>query len=402
MYIRDNYYLRDILRKTKNHARNSKMNEFVGECEKIDAIQDYHAFKGLMVDYRKKQPENVLLMQSEFGGEGLLYGHRNAFFEYAGAKDAQQRFIFPYFEHGADLRETGILSIRERGYHSFVFQSPYKNEMVHRERPMSPVYNVGPYILYAKPYYHKDVLLKIKKKNEKTALLFPAHTFEGAAAAFDKKKFVKEVFAKFKDEYDTILISVYWNDVTDPLYAMFEASGAKLVSAGFRGDPKFIQRQRAMLELSDVAASNLTGSYIGYALALDKPFFMFRDRATLVDLGNVGSDQEERRYAHTIDDIFRAFSSLNPTEEEMGQQRRIYERFWGGSRYFKTQEEAGKIIALSWKLLNGSGKTTKGYERAIFDALNGKNKAGLSEEEKILLRGSLGMEEEINNGGEAK
>jgi len=392
MYLRDNYYMRDFLRRLKNQSINSKVDRLIYECEQIDSIQDYQIFKKFVIEKIKSQPENGMLTKKEFGSEGLLYGHRDAFFKYAGIESGEQRFIFPYFEHGADLREKGILSVQEQGNHSFVFQAPYKNEMVHRVRPMSPVYNIGPYILYAKPYFNNETYSFLKKKNGRTALLFPAHTFEGASVNFDKKKFVKDVFDKFRNQYDTIMVSVYWNDVDDPIYEIFESEGAKLVSAGFRGDPNFIARQRAMIDLSDVVASNLTGSYIGYAMALNKPFYMFSDRATLTDASNLGNNEEERRYALTIDSMFVAFSSLTPSDEQIEQQRGIFEKFWGGMKHFKTVEEARIIINLSSKLLNACKGTTNGYEQVIKDTLKGGNKINVSDNEMIILLKSLNLD----------
>ena len=75
MYIYDNYYIRDILKKVKNYSHNRKVNRIIEECEKIDSILDYQTFKQFIIKNIKNQPTSTFLAVAEFGGEGLLYGH---------------------------------------------------------------------------------------------------------------------------------------------------------------------------------------------------------------------------------------------------------------------------------------------------------------------------------------
>lgn len=390
MSFQDNYKVRDALRKIKYYRINSYIDSLVKEVKQIDSISDYVEFKKFIKKNIKKKSLTEQLAKHEFGSEGLHYGHRKAFFDYAGIETDEQRYIFPFFEHSADLRERGISNIREPLNHSLVFQSTYKNEIAHRERPLCPVYNIGPYILYAKQYYSGYQLKKIKDSLGKTALLFPAHTFEGASIDFDKQKFVKEVFDRFKHDFDSIMVCAYWMDVDDPIYDAFEAEGAKIVSAGFRGDDNFIARQRVMYELSDLVSSNLEGSYIGYSLALKKPFYMFSNRARLNSHENIGSNEQEYRFSLTVNKIFKAFSNINPSYKQLDEQQSIFEYYWGGLNQFKTREEASKIITLNMKLLKKSKYTTYGYEKCIIDVLQGNNKANIDNDELLILKKALG------------
>lgn len=394
MYLYDNYYSRDWLKKVKNIKMNTKLNTIIEECSQIDSIKEYSMFKKFIMDNVKNKPIADYLMKSEFGSEGLRYGHRNAFFEYAGVDSKEQRFLFPYFEHGADLRERSVVMPNNKEIHSFVLQSPYKNIMIHRERPLAPVYNVGPYILYAKKYYDDDTFAEMKEKYGKTLLLFPAHKYEKAEVSYDEAKFVKDVMDKFKDDYDTILISVYWYDVDDSIYERFEAEGAKLVSAGFREDPNFIVRLRAIMEFSNLVASNMTGSYIGYSKALRIPFYMFEERAKFYDIAHIGSEEQEKEYACTLNRIYAAFSEIHPTEAQLKEQEKIYKYFWGGSDCFKTKEEARVMISLSSKLLAKCGGTIKGYENIVQDVIKGNNRANLNSDEMELLLNSIYIENE--------
>lgn len=373
MFLKENYKTYDILIRIKNNKMNRMVDDIVKECSQIDSIKDYKIFKNFISKNVKSKDYVGMLSRKEFGSEGLLYGHRNAFFEYAGINSAEQKFLFPYFEHGADLRERGIANVKDIRNHSFVFQASYKNGMVHKERPFAPVYNIGPYILYAKNYYEQNNMADLKSKLGRTALLFPAHTFEGAGVEFDKKKFVKDVLDKFKNNYDSLIISVYWMDVDDPIYEEFEANGAVLMSSGFRGDADFIARQRTMFNLSDVVASNLVGSYIGYAKALEKNIYMFSDKAVLDSPENIGTDEQEKQYSNTINRIFNAFSSLTPSAEQLNEQNRIFNYYWGGKEYFKTKEEARTIISLSYKLVKWGAYNTSKIEHVVQRVLKDPN-----------------------------
>lgn len=373
MFLKENYKTYDILIRIKNNKMNRMVDDIVKECSQIDSIKDYKIFKNFISKNVKSKDYVGMLSRKEFGSEGLLYGHRNAFFEYAGINSAEQKFLFPYFEHGADLRERGIANVKDIRNHSFVFQASYKNGMVHKERPFAPVYNIGPYILYAKNYYEQSNMADLKSKLGRTALLFPAHTFEGAEVEFDKKKFVKDVLDKFKNNYDSLIISVYWMDVDDPIYEEFEANGAILMSSGFRGDAEFIARQRTMFNLSDVVASNLVGSYIGYAKALEKKIYMFSDKAVLDSPENIGTDEQEKQYSNTINRIFNAFSSLTPSAEQLNEQNRIFNYYWGGKEYFKTKEEARTIISLSYKLVKCGAYNTSKIEHVVQRVLKDPN-----------------------------
>lgn len=396
MYLKENFYTRDALRKLKDLKKNKNVNYIVGTSESIDPIQDYPIFKKFVIKdvkyYHDKMVEQTRkrfgIDRSEFGSEGLFYGHRKAFFDYAGVNNNKSRFLFPCFEHGVDFRIRDKLLLRDpKRYenHSFVTISHYKNAMLHAALPYSPVYNIGPYLLYAEPYYTSEKLKELKEKFGKTALLFPGHSYEGSTVTLDEDKFVDDVMNRFKNDYDTILISVYWNDVDKPIYDKFEAAGAKLVSSGFRGDQNFSRRQRAIIELADVVASNMEGTYIGYAIALKKPFFMFNTRARLHDTDWIGTEEEEREYEKTIDGMFNAFTP-NPeatntdiingsafTEEQKQMQHDFYTRFYGTPELFRTKEQARTIISLSEKLVKAGGATVKGIERVVKEIVEAKD-----------------------------
>lgn len=391
MYIYENYYIRDFIRETKHYFSNKNFDKINHACSRIDSIKSYDVFKTFVIENIKGLANNSMLIRDEFGGEGLFYGNRNALFEYADINSSKQRFIFPFIEHGADLREQINVDIYDRINHSFVFQSDYKNEIVRGIRPYAPIYNVGPYIHYAKSYYNEDEILDIKRKLGKTVLLFPAHTFEGASVSYDREKFVDNVMNKFMSLYDSIIVCVYWNDVDDPIYEEFRKNGAHLVSAGFRGDFQFLSRLRSLIEIADVVASNLTGSYVGFARALNKPVYLFQEKAEFYSAKHQLLKKDEDKYQNLIDAIFYAHSSLTPDDKQLEMQKQIYEKYWGGAKFIKSKEDIRNIIYISESLLKKSNGTTRNIEKEINKIMKSEGVTYLNDKQYVLLKQSIGL-----------
>lgn len=384
MDIKNNFYLRDKVQKLKYYKVNKQFSSVNSECGKIDSILDYDHFKDFVVHNIKNKSSKTYFMQHEFGFDGLFYGHRNAFFEYAGIESEEQRYIFPYFEAGADLRVQVKDDVIGDYNYSYLFQSPYKNKIIRMAKPYAPIYNVGPYILYAHHVYPLEQMKQIKKEYGKTVLLFPGHSFEGTEVEYNKKSFVEQIIGEFSDSYDTILVSVYWNDVDDPIYDVFRKAGARLVSAGFRGDQNFIHRLRTLIEISDLVVSNLVGSYVGFSQALGKPLYMMSDRAKYTGDEYNLSGKSKDNYQNTINDIFWAFSSMNPNEEQIRKQHELYEYFWGGS-HFLTKKQAKSIIELQTILLKECHGNSMQFMDNVKKILEGKSNIIISDDQMETL-----------------
>lgn len=353
MRLFNNIYLSNAKNQLMHYRDNSYIKKVTSDFETIDSIKDYKLFKKAVLEYKAfVGKRNQIFSFVQYGGEGLYYGHRKAFFEYAGEKNLKNsNYLLPYFEHGINWQEQCFPFYSKINLHSLVFQGKYKNEMIHKERPNLPIYNIGPYVYYAKPYYTKNVFETIKQKNGKTLLLYPLHTCEGATAEYDRAEFVKKMVDCFKTEYNTIMVSVYWNDVDDPLYDAFEAEGMQLVSAGYRGDQKFISRLRTIIELSDTTAGNHLGTHIGYCLALNRNHVIFNVNAQANESFRHLSGCEQRVYNETLRLFYKAFSQDKPSVEEKKIQNLLFDKYWGGINCIKSVEEAKKIVSVSGKLL---------------------------------------------------
>lgn len=393
----NNIYYYDTKERLKGINTNRYLSKVIEQLETIDSITDYDTFKKAVLEYKAfVKKRNRVFSTAQYGVEGLLYGHRKAFFEYAGYEQQKdKRFCLPYFEHGINWQEQYLKTYSHNMLHSFVFQGPYKNQMLNKECPWHPVYNIGPYVCYAKSYYPQDKIQEMKRSYGKTLLLYPLHTCEGATADVDRKEFVRLTMDKFKNQCSTIMISVYWNDVDDPLYDAFQAEGAMLVSAGYRQDQNFIRRLRSMVELSDFTAGNHIGTHIGYCMALEKPHVIFNMNAQVNESFRILSEKEEKTYNNTLQAFYSAFGSLTPNETEKQLQERLFEKFWGGQLCFKSVNKAREIIDVSTKLIHLSHGNMGKFQSILKSAVCCRS--GLSDftnAEIELLRGTVGYYEE--------
>lgn len=388
-----NINLSDYKERLLGFKSNQAYFNFLSEISKIDSISDYPMFcreiKNLK-SYIEKKKYNCIFTGRAFGAEGALYGHRNAFFEYAGLQGKKQNYLLPYFEHGVNWQNQIFPAFNQQSNHSFVLQGGYKNELIHSVRKDALVYNIGPYVLYAKPYYTDERIQEIKKRYGRIMLVYPLHTYEGADAEFDRHVFVKTVMDRFKNEFDTIMISVYWNDVDDPMYKEFASEGALLVSAGYRGDLQFISRLRTIIEIADGTSGNHIGTHIGYCMALRKPHIIFDTGAKYNEPARIVNDEQKVFYRNVLDKFFYAFAHNEPTKEEKECQDSLFENFWGGKTKFKTIEEAKAIINVSELLFaNSRGNSQKILDLAN-DVVYGHNKIGASTLQKSILCVALG------------
>lgn len=390
----NNIFIDDKKEKIKFYKSNKIFKKISSEFENIDSISNYNEFK-LEVQEYKKFTNNFsrTVVFAQYGGEGVLYGHRNAFFDYAGCGEYKnQNFLLPYFEHGINFQEQDLKSILQSSLHNFVYQGTYKRERMNKRRQFLPVFPIGPYVSYAKPYYSSEQHNTMKKKLGKTILLYPLHTCEGAIVNFDRSAFVKKIMDKFKNDYNTIMISVYWNDVDDPLYEQFEAEGAMLVSAGYRSDPNFISRVRTIIELADATGGNSVGTHIGYCMALGKPHVIFDVDVVAEESFRVLSETEKLKFQENNEKIYKAFANLAPSNEEQLLRDEIFEVFWGGKTCFKTPSEAKSIIDISQKLVRASHGNSKTIMNIVELAVKEKKtKVEFTDQELFILKKSVGF-----------
>jgi len=138
---------------------------------------------------------------------------------------------------------------------------------------------LGPYIKGSSHFYSIDELQNLKAKYGKILLVFPMHSIPGAKAQYDHVAFmnaIKEVSSYF----DNVFVCMYWHDILEDnsLIEEYEKQGYIIVCNGHKGDPKFLNRQKDLIYLSDMVMTNALGTYMGYAICMQKPLYFYTQK----------------------------------------------------------------------------------------------------------------------------
>jgi hypothetical protein len=191
------------------------------------------------------------------------------------------------------------------------------------------VHSLGNYIKYARPFYDEAKLAKLKKQLGRVLLVIPSHTVVGIEHKFDENAFMKEI-ALHKDDFDTVLVCVYWKDILENKHIAYLQSGYKVVCAGYNADPFFLGRLRNLFELCEMSMSNQLGTHIGYSIGLNRPHYLFyqshsysgrnlENERIFVDINRIKELEINKFMA-----LFGAYS-MDITNE----QRNFVSEYWG-------------------------------------------------------------------------
>ncbi|MZL68892.1 MULTISPECIES: hypothetical protein [Eubacteriales] len=354
-FIDSNYFLSDFLRDKLLKKENQKVLGFISFISQVDSIGDYQSFEIAMKEMEKLYTDKRFIFSVKRAfGESLLYGHLHAIAEYAKLSDEEIRY-FPIMEHGVDFWEM----VKKPSYPR-VFQGKYLRSKWRELNKGVPAFYIGPYIYYAKSTYSKEKICALKRENGKTLLIVPAHTHEMAEQSYDMKKFVNTIMQKYSDHYDTIMVLAYWADLKYDLYSLFQKAGAKLVSAGFRGDPNFISRLKTLLLLADTIVGNDLGTFIGYGFFLGKDVYLIENDVKL-NLYDTKLGTDDIVYQNNLQLFLNAFGS----EISKGRQAFLCNQFWGNEE-IKSPCEVRDIFQVNQCVL----KKAKGQINAIPKAVN--------------------------------
>lgn len=373
--IDSNYFLSDFFRDKLLKKENQKVAEFISFISQVDSIGDYPSFEIAMKEMERLYTNKKFIFSIKRAfGESLLYGHLHAIAEYAKLSDEDIRY-FPIMEHGVDFWEM----VKKPSYPR-VFQGRYLHDKWRDLNKGIPSFYIGPYIYYAQSAYSEEEISELKRKNGKTLLIVPAHTHEMAEQSYDMKKFVDTVMQRCSPYYDTIMVLAYWADLKYDLYSLFQKAGAKVVSAGFRGDPNFISRLKTLLLLADTVIGNDLGTFVGYGFFLGKDVYLIENDVELslhdteLDTGNVV-------YQNNLQLFMNAFGR----EINKDKQTLLCEQFWG-SKEIKSPLEIRDILQVNRCIL----KKAKGQINAIPKAVNACIHSGeLTHSQRDLLLASI-------------
>lgn len=298
---------------------------------KIDSIADFKCFQHQMELF--KQKSITMSKVARYGGETYHYGYYNQLKEYA--KCSEDRLIYiPALEHGVRFGETPWSYVPNNI--SYACQGPGRIDEIHKIDPWKPIFVLGPYIHYASTYYSEEETLQVKTKLGKVLLVFPSHSWEMGEKKEDNNLF-DIVFKKYANDYDTVLVCAYWNDIDAPIIDLFAQNGATIVSAGFRNDPNFIRRLKTIISLADEVVVDDIGTNIGFCKYMNKPLYLEC---------STPRNSDDQYFIDNFERFHDAFCSKNRnfSKEQFKLQDELYEFFWGGKRYLKTPDEVKDIF----------------------------------------------------------
>lgn len=352
---------------------------FVKAIGKIDSIKDYDLFVNMI---EKILPEKEMQINRRNEKESHLYGHYKALTQYAGLKNHNVSLI-PALNHGIcfsshqwECSEDNLC---------YACQGKNRISQVHKINPWKPIFALGPYIHYAESYYPTDKCMEIKREMGKTLLVFPSHTYEGSKIKREET-FVEMIYKKYSSIFDSIMVCIYWHDVNDPFVKDFKKRGAKLVSAGFRGDENFIKRLKTIIKLADTIVVDGIGTNIGYCIYMNKPIYMEEgEKPNFDDIRLLDNYYRFKKAFHS--------KTLDFTQEQFKLQKELYNEFWGGESCIKSREEVKIIFELLKEIYHLAHYNTEIIPKIIERKLEFWKKSSSRQDniKYFLLRDSIGI-----------
>lgn len=132
-------------------------------------------------------------------------------------------------------------------------------------------------------------------------------------------------------DYDSIFVSMYWVDIVNGKHKIYKDKGYTIVCSGNRFDPRFLSRQKDLIELSDMTMSNDLGTHVGYSVALNRPHYMFKQK---VELNLVKEDA-------------KIVAELRKTRSDFDNEHDLIQKAFGEYRQVITEEQR-KLVAFYW------------------------------------------------------
>jgi hypothetical protein len=296
------------------------------KCKEIDFFQ-----------YEKLSKANIPLPFSLT--PTFLYGNYKAV---AKLKGHSFNFWNEYLEHGITFYQT-IESVAGLGYANrkivrkiYTFSEHRKQIILNylsQNNLKKEVIAVGPYIKGASHFYSMNELESIKNKYGKILLVFSVHSNRYTKLQFNQIDFINAI-KKASSYFDNVFICMYFNDVLEnkSFVAQCEKQNFIIVCSGHSGDPKFLSRQKDLIYLSDMVMTNALGTYMGYAICMNKPLYFFNQETDYQLIENIQFLSEiikkgEQNIAQFKMEYLRLFGnfSFNITEEQIS----FIKKYWG-------------------------------------------------------------------------
>lgn len=197
--------------------------------------------------------------------ESYYYGNLPTLYKYAGCP-------IENIEYSPNICHANASPVFSAEFYksAVIVSGVYYKEKIRKRYPYVPVFTVGPYIYYAENYYSLEKIRETKKNIGKMLLVMLPHSMEFTERDYEKNKFIDSILMKYQRRFDSIWLCVLWIDINDPVCEYAKSCGVHIVSAGFRFDDMFNVRLRTIIELCDALVCGDIGTFIQYALCLNK------------------------------------------------------------------------------------------------------------------------------------
>jgi hypothetical protein len=248
---------REMDKKYTTHPIHKLLVDSLVRYDKATLSEKARAAQQLLADF--SACDNLAILH-DYEDERYMYGNAHVLMSYCG------------YENGDILQLPGIhhgpVSIKwdpDGPYYApIVIGGKYQRSFL-----KAPVIEVGPYIFYAKPLLLADEKSELKSRIGRTLTIFLAHSILFMEVCFDKRRF--EMFLREEaKKYDSVFLCLNFNDISDEQIRYYERLGARIVTAGVRKDPLFLNRLRSILDVSDMVLCDHIGSPLNFATAMKK------------------------------------------------------------------------------------------------------------------------------------
>lgn len=305
----------------KHKEYNKKLEELVAASCRCNPLEDISSLREAVREAKEFHAvDNRMLGHYGFHHESYYYGNMKALIDYAEIAETD----IPYFPIVSHADSMPVYTVDYMYKTAVVMSGTYYRDRIHRKASWVPVFSVGPYIYYAKNLYSLEKIRKIKQRNGKTLLAFLPHSVEGTEKQYSYKVFVDGILANYGQKFDKILLCAYWADIDSMACSYAEERGIQVVSAGFRWDSQFDRRLRTLFELADAVVCGDMGTFIPYAIYMDKPIGMI-DGKVEADLylmrlseieRKIGASGEYLKFMDTFNRLFHSELRIEPMFRE--------------------------------------------------------------------------------------
>lgn len=366
----------DNVENSEEKEHNDFLRKYVKKSYLLNIFNKIDDFKTVVEEAIYESKEKGMNLNYYTRGEeeeGYRYGNLQVLERYAGVQRKDGEYA-PVVSHQDSLP---IYSPIHSYKTSVIFSGDYYKEKIHKVAPWVPIYTVGPYIHYAKEIYTKQEMAMRKQQIGKMLLAFLPHTLENTKRCFSREAFLREIKKIYGNQFEQIWLCAYFTDINDELCEYAKELGLHVVSAGFRFDPAFDDRLKTIIEFSDAIVCGDIGSFLGYAMYLEKPIARIdiTDKTSLLDVQY--SRDLERDIQKTDDcvkfesDFYRLFNE----EIKLNINQKLWMNSLAGFNQIKNRDYIKKIFDISADIWNECGGNYRCYPdavRKIFYAYNQK------------------------------